>query len=107
MKTNLVRVAIVLLVLTELVWIVAPRQGSFLTQEQMEALRNYDLTNTLPYNPTAVQNLIHKPIRIGVLAMYAAVLFVFNGIVIFFFWNFGRRNKTASGSSATKTVSNQ
>ena len=41
------------------------------------------------------------------LATYAISLLIFNGALIFFFWNFGRRNKTASDSPATKTVSSQ
>ena len=106
-KTNLARVAIVLLIVAEVVWIIAPRHGSFLSHEQMEALHNYNLTHTPPNNPEDIQKLLYKPVGVGALAMYAVGLLILNGALIFGFRNLGRRNKSASDSSAAKTGDTQ
>jgi hypothetical protein len=106
MKTNIFRLVILLVVLAELAWFVLPSHkplmgDSYRNRERMEALNEDSHVHT-PATWLAAQNEIkllyeHDSKR---KMTVMAILVVLDAALIFFFWNFGKRNKIAAPSES-------
>ena len=98
--TIIVRATILLLILSELVYILVPRQtGAPRTPELMIALSNL-ARNPSPANHVAVEKSLAvslHPIGPIELAMYAVFIFIFNVFLVFVFWKIGRKNRPPCG----------
>lgn len=97
MKTTFARISIVVLVVIELIWFVYPRHGSdmgdrYRNRERIEALRQYG-ENPSPATWAVVEKefaLLNRRLAYRHIALFTLFL-VLDGVLIFYFWNFGAK----------------